>query len=49
MNELTKEQELELDKKLHKLKLYLLKNNKIKTWISRVGNSIILDHQIREE
>jgi len=46
--ELTDEQIKELDKKLHKLKLYLIKNTDVRVWISRRGNSVILDCKISE-
>lgn len=46
---MTQNQILQLDKKLHKLKLYILKNQDCKVWISRKGNSVILDIRIVED
>lgn len=47
--QMTQNQILELDKKLHKLKLYILKNSNCKVWISRKDNSVMLDIRILED
>jgi len=41
--------EKEIDKKLRKLKLYLLKNTNVRVWISKIGNSVLLDCEIHED